>query len=194
MESLTGRDFYKNILELVKNSYMPRETGLQQGEALKREGIINRIHSVAKSQITAEGNGALQLLLTEPIENLIRKYRQDVPNTVIMGAKGAGKTFLYREILRNQTWEAFIKSTEKDIIEEAPAEAENQVTVTIPLLASGNAAGFHDIIENAVQKYNQYNTKGKMKPSAYIDNQDKLRASVEKVQGQMDWKKSFRTQ
>lgn len=76
-------------------------------DQLTRDDVIKRIHSFAEKQITAEGNGALKVLMTDPVQNLIRKYKNSIPNTVIMGAKGSGKTFLYREILRNQFWEKF---------------------------------------------------------------------------------------
>ena len=76
---------------------------------MSRNKVINSIHQFATSQITAEGNGTFEVLMTESIQNLIRKYKNSIPNTVIMGAKGSGKTFLYREILRNQYWEKFVE-------------------------------------------------------------------------------------
>ena len=67
---------------------------------ISRNKVINNIHEFAANQITAEGNGTFEVLMTESIQNLIRKYKNSIPNTVIMGAKGSGKTFLYREMLR----------------------------------------------------------------------------------------------
>ena len=47
--------------------------------------MINNIHEFAANQITAEGNGTFEVLMTESIQNLIRKYKNSIPNTVIMG-------------------------------------------------------------------------------------------------------------
>ena len=76
---------------------------------MEREEIIERIHDFSEKQITAEGNGAFKVLMTESIQNLIRKYKSEIPSTVVMGAKGSGKTFLYREILRYHYWEELNK-------------------------------------------------------------------------------------
>ena len=103
MKNLSGRDFYKNILEIVRNSYGVQKEVQKTETQLTRKEAIERIHDFAVRQITAEGNGAFEVLMTESIQNLIRKYRNTVPNAVIMGAKGSGKTFLYREILRSQS-------------------------------------------------------------------------------------------
>lgn len=113
MRSLSGRDFYKQILEIVQNSYFTPKEKIDQNEELSREEAIKRIHDFAKDQITAEGNSTFEVLITEPIQTLIKKYKNSIPNTVIMGAKGSGKTFLYKEILKNQCWEDFIENMDK---------------------------------------------------------------------------------
>ncbi|MCH1951693.1 AAA family ATPase [Enterocloster sp. OA13] len=167
MKNLEGREFYKRIYLIVQNNYFSDKGKSTEVDFNKRKSVIKSIHSLAKNQITAEGNAAFDVLMTEPIQNLIRKYRSNLPNTVIMGAKGSGKTFLYREILRNKYWENFILS-----VDQKEKGETGKKTIAVPLLASATATGFGEIMQEAVQNYNQYNLKGKINSSVYIDNHD----------------------
>ena len=136
MKSLNGRDFYKNILEIVENTYVRKNEVSGNEKITSRDEIIRSIHIYAENQITAEGNGALKVLMTESIQNLIKKYKNIVPNTVIMGAKGSGKTFLYWEIVRNKYWDKFLAGMSNNSGTENGDE--KQPVLMIPLLASGN--------------------------------------------------------
>ena len=191
MSNLSGRDFYKNISEIVKNSYMvSRKT---KGDSLKvsRNKVINNIHEFATNQITAEGNGTFEVLMTESIQNLIRKYKNSIPNTVIMGAKGSGKTFLYREILRDQYWEKFVERMSKNepVLNGLSGD---KCILAVPLLASGNAGGFPDVIKNAITGYNQCGTKGKISNSVYVDSKDMLLTYVREYHDILEWKEIWK--
>lgn len=191
MSNLSGRDFYKNISEIVKNSYMASmET---KGDSLKvsRSKVINNIHEFAANQITAEGNGTFEVLMTESIQNLIRKYKNSIPNTVIMGAKGSGKTFLYREILRDQYWEKFVGRMSKNepVLKGLSGD---KCILAVPLLASGNAGGFSDAIKNAIVGYNQCGTKGKISNSVYVDSKDMLLTYVREYHDILEWKEIWK--
>lgn len=161
MANLSGRDFYKNIFEIVKNSYMVSKETKDDSLKISRNKVINNIHGFAANQITAEGNGTFEVLMTESIQNLIRKYKNSIPNTVIMGAKGSGKTFLYREILRNQYWEKFVERMGKNEPVSKGLSGDACI-LAVPLLASGNAGGFLEIIKNAIANYNKCGMKGEL--------------------------------
>ncbi|WP_343249497.1 KGGVGR-motif variant AAA ATPase [Diplocloster hominis] len=166
MKNLEGREFYRKIYSIVNNIYF---TDKKDNEANfdKREYVIRSIHNLAKKQITAEGNAAFDVLMTEPINNLIRKYRGIIPDTVIMGAKGSGKTFLYREILRNKYWENFILRVDKK-----EKESVRNKTFAVPLLASSMVTGFSEIMQDTIENFNKSSLKGKISSSVYIDNKD----------------------
>ncbi len=178
MKNLNGREFYNHILGIVRNSYIAQQEIQKTDDQLTRDDVIKRIHSFAEKQITAEGNGALKVLMTDPVQNLIRKYKNSIPNTVIMGAKGSGKTFLYREILRNQFWEKFIINMDKQ--NSGGTEMYPSSVLTVPLLASGNAGEFYEILENTIQNYNRFYLKGKIQNSVYLDNRDVLLQHIRK--------------
>lgn len=190
MKNLNGREFYNHILGIVRNSYIAQQEIQKTDDQLTRDDVIKRIHSFAEKQITAEGNGALKVLMTDPVQNLIRKYKNSIPNTVIMGAKGSGKTFLYREILRNQFWEKFIINMDKQ--NSGGTEMYPSSVLTVPLLASGNAGEFYEILENTIQNYNRFYLKGKIQNSVYLDNRDVLLQHIRKEYDPLQWKDIWR--
>lgn len=187
MKNLEGRDFYRKIFGIVKNSYFADKKINEKENYDKRESVIRRIHNLAKNQITAEGNAAFDVLMTEPIHNLIKKYRNNVPNIVIMGAKGSGKTFLYREILRNRYWENFILSVDK----KEKESVKNKI-VAVPLLASSSATGFSEIIQDAIQNYNRSNLKAKVNSSVYIDNNELVLNYSRTNHDVLEWKEIWK--
>lgn len=191
MANLSGRDFYKNICEIVKNSYMVSKEPKNDNLNISRTKVINNIHKFAAKQITAEGNGTFEVLMTESIQNLIRKYKDSVPNTVIMGAKGSGKTFLYREILREQYWEKFVERMDRNKSLSNGLGSETCI-LTVPLLASGNAGGFPDVIKNAITAYNQCETKGKISNLVYVHSKDTLLTYVREAHDILEWREIWK--
>ena len=191
MENLNGRDFYKKIYGIVQNSYTVFNATQNINSKVSRNDVIKSIHEFAANQITAEGNGTFEVLMTESIQNLIRKYKNSIPNTVIMGAKGSGKTFLYREILRDQYWEKFIERMNKNDLELKDFNGDMCI-LTVPLLASGNAGGFLDIIKNAISVYNKCGMKGKISNSVYVNSKDMLLKYVRKDYDILEWKEVWK--
>ncbi|MBO5032497.1 MAG: hypothetical protein J6D08_11540 [Lachnospiraceae bacterium] len=187
MKNLNGRDFYKNICEIVQNSYVVSKRTQKKQYKLSREEIIRNIHDFAVNQITAEGNGTFEVLMTDSIQNLIKKYKNSIPKTVIMGAKGSGKTFLYREILRDQYWESFIKRMDKNGLNTVDSNNDMHI-LAVPLLASGNAGGFPKIIEQAIYNYNNCGMKGKISNSVYINSKDILLEYMRNYHDILEWK------
>ncbi|MCW2276788.1 KGGVGR-motif variant AAA ATPase [Heliophilum fasciatum] len=48
------------------------------------------------------------LLVTDALRNLAIKYRDELPQVISIGAKGAGKTFSYLHLARCKHWETFV--------------------------------------------------------------------------------------
>lgn len=53
-------------------------------------------------------------LATPPIRQLVARNRTRLPIVVSIGAKGAGKTFIYRKLLQKGNWKAFAQSIGDD--------------------------------------------------------------------------------
>ncbi|RDG38583.1 KGGVGR-motif variant AAA ATPase [Streptomyces corynorhini] len=68
------------------------------------------LYQQAKSLIFAEKtalDGALGFLATEPLRRLVGDHRTTLPVAVVVGAKGAGKTFTYARLCAEGEWSDF---------------------------------------------------------------------------------------
>ena len=111
-QNLSGRGIYLQLEDLIKQNYDEKPfnvSGIIKEES--RDVILHEINKLASSQLTAEGNADFDVLMTEALKYLSRKYNDSVPATVVMGAKGSGKTFLYRKMSESSEWSAFCKSS-----------------------------------------------------------------------------------
>lgn len=79
--------------------------------------------------VYAERGEGESLLITDPLRNFAKHYQNSIPNTLSIGAKGAGKTFNFLQLCRAQTWENFLQKLNTKPI-------ENTQTLVFPLLVS----------------------------------------------------------
>lgn len=77
----------------------------------------------------AESGEQEHLLVTDPLRNLVRQFVDSPANTVIIGAKGSGKTFNYLQLCRSKCWREFVARVEHQPSLEIDA-------VIMPVLAS----------------------------------------------------------
>ncbi|MFQ9957623.1 MAG: hypothetical protein ACLRVZ_11045, partial [Turicibacter sp.] len=181
IKNLDGCAFYKNIYSLVKDNYVVQKEKKISTSVNRRDEVIRKINRLADTQINAEGNVEFNILMTAPINNLIKKFRINIPHTVIMGAKGSGKTFLYREMLRNKYWETFIVKMENN------KEIKEPRTFFVPVLASSNASGFKDILQAAIKKYNACGANGNISNSVWLDNSNKIKTFNRNEHDSLEW-------
>ncbi|MFZ4828520.1 MAG: KGGVGR-motif variant AAA ATPase, partial [Phototrophicaceae bacterium] len=66
----------------------------------------SRLKENAKSY--GESTGKQEFLITEPLKKLAEDFRSRLPNTVVIGVKGTGKTYTAQQILYRQTWGEFV--------------------------------------------------------------------------------------
>ncbi|MFJ8437907.1 KGGVGR-motif variant AAA ATPase [Kitasatospora griseola] len=82
----------------------------------------------ARRLVFAEQRGmesGLGFLTTEPVRRLIADHSTDLPVTVVVGAKGAGKTFTYARMCAEGSWESFARANGQKV---------NGVASVIPVL------------------------------------------------------------
>jgi MinD-like ATPase involved in chromosome partitioning or flagellar assembly len=115
-------DTWHEVAKLV------RETGLQQ-EVQKLNAVFLSNHAIQDSKnedftmsreklkkvtdnLVFADNDKIErakFLVTNAIENLIKNFRSQLPIVVIVGAKGSGKTFLYKQLWFSKNWQVFVK-------------------------------------------------------------------------------------
>jgi MinD-like ATPase involved in chromosome partitioning or flagellar assembly len=114
-----------------------------------RDDIIRKINALVSKEITAEGTSLVNMMATEALENLAKDYTEDVPKAVILGAKGSGKTFIYKQLLKNIYWEKFVNSV-------LPKESSEQdSTLIMPVLATTNRKQFISLLDSCFSKLNE---------------------------------------
>ncbi|WP_258038655.1 KGGVGR-motif variant AAA ATPase [Streptomyces sp. SM12] len=72
--------------------------------------LRRRLANTAKPLVYAEQGGMASgggFLVTEPLRRLLGDHRTEPPLTLVVGAKGSGKTFLYAKACAAETWDRF---------------------------------------------------------------------------------------
>ncbi len=182
MEKLEGQSFYKGVCDFVIDRYKEQQF-LVKGNNLRdsRDDVITRIHQLAEAQITAEGSDESAVLQTRSISNLIRRYADDVPQAVILGAKGSGKTFLFREMIRKVKWEDFVDSFED-------GHSGDSETFILPLLTSGNIDdSLVRIIKNSLLEFSQNISVALSGSDYWHDNIAKILKYKKNEHDGLDW-------
>lgn len=85
----------------------------------------------------AEHSATDDWLVTEPLRNLGKHFANDIPNAVLVGAKGAGKTFSYLQICQSRNWINYLERVGEMVLDPTVA----QQRVIFPVLWSGNVDG-----------------------------------------------------
>ncbi len=92
---------------------------------------VQKIQDLCRRYEFAESGQGDDLLITEPLQNLVTNYRNELPHVVSIGAKGAGKTFNYIQLSRFKYWEKFLHYVDRN-------HKTDLKTHIFPLLASKN--------------------------------------------------------
>lgn len=139
---LSGTTMTKRIDNIVKEwvdnytEVIPEIIGKEE-----RSDFLNELFQFTKKMEFAESTEMSNFLVTASIKNLVRKFRYDVPNAVILGAKGSGKTFIYSQLVRSGLWENFMTKIEHN-------EKLDTETYIVPFLKPDNLKELDFIIRN----------------------------------------------
>lgn len=74
-----------------------------------RKALALRLHEVCTQAAFADGSALGHLLAIEPLLNLGKHFAAELPNALVIGAKGAGKTFTFRQLVQSLTWQGFLE-------------------------------------------------------------------------------------
>lgn len=182
---LETRDFYNNIYKLVDELYSEDFCDQERNDSAHRNEIIRAIHELAENQINAERNTEFNVLMTKPLSNLVKRFHSTVPQAVVIGAKGAGKTFLYRELLRVKKWGTFCTRN-------GMAEFDVKIHI-IPLIAPKNFGEFSDVIHGAVDSFAKESGLATDDNNYWYKNGEILLSSITDQEGLMQWKETWKT-
>lgn len=101
----------KEWAEALYSETEAKPDGTDRAPSLKLPA--RELHQVCKQAEFAESDTDPAILATEPLLNLGKHYAKELPNLLMIGAKGAGKTFTYRLLVRSRSWTAFLQRLEE---------------------------------------------------------------------------------
>ncbi|MGW3564542.1 KGGVGR-motif variant AAA ATPase [Streptomyces sp. NPDC000941] len=128
------------------------------------DGRRRALESTARRLVFAEQRGmdsGLGFLTTEPVRRLIADHSTDLPVAVVVGAKGAGKTFTFARLCAEGTWEAFARENGQSVGRAAmvvpvldPANiAEPQAGMVSPQKLRDRAAGGSGVTADEIRSH-----------------------------------------
>lgn len=77
--------------------------------ASSRQDLAKKLRDVCKVAEFADSSQTSPILATEPLLNLGKHFSKNLPNVLMIGAKGSGKTFTFRQIVKTGSWQAFLE-------------------------------------------------------------------------------------
>ncbi len=182
---LKGRKLSDIMAEIAKgmsdqNSETDRD-GENSISSEHRKETIRRLHEITSAEITAEGNESSNMMTTASIREIVRDFRDTAPQLVVLGAKGAGKTYIFKQLLSNMTWERFVSITG-----EGKNNCEEE-TLILPLLCSLNMKKLHSMVQSCILNCNRSLDQMHIDADAVDQNYNKLAFCAEKQGSLTEW-------
>ncbi len=90
-----------------------------------------KLYDVCEKFQFAETGASDSMLVTEPLRNMTKHFSQTLPSIVSIGSKGAGKTFNFIQICKQNSWQKFLTQI------DGVARSSNDILI-FPFLLSSN--------------------------------------------------------
>ena len=103
-ELIPGTDLGQKAGPALAQLLTPR---VAAGEPVSMEGLLDRVAREASKLEYAEANAELGLLATPALAALFHELPGRLPAAVVLGAKGAGKTFAWGQMVIARGWRSF---------------------------------------------------------------------------------------
>lgn len=166
LANLEGRSFYIKLKELIEQNYYTEQFEIPS-EGHSRDKILRNINNLASEQLTAEGNGDFDVLMTTPIKYLSKKYSDVIPTAIVMGAKGAGKTFLYRKMSEATEWKTFCEKLSNSF-------GVNVEAHFLPVIATKNVTGILPTLKACIENLKKNIPCAAASITGFLDNSIRL--------------------
>lgn len=132
---LSGTEMEAALSKLIADTVQEPRAEEKAKKATNRSEALRQLQNLCSQMVYAEKGEAQTFLQTLPLRAFAQKYQTNLPATVIMGNKGAGKTFTYLQLLRSESWDAFTARVLND-----PVPSVSRSHWLFPLLSATNLA------------------------------------------------------
>ncbi len=175
---IVQNNLHKDVAKISKLS--PSILVIEEGEE-NFEKSRDELKKIANDLIFAEKIINTDFLVTKSIKNLMSDFRNQIPIAVVVGAKGAGKTFLYKQIVYAKNWQNFVKK------EFSNAHGSAYILpITIPQNLS-NTVEFTTLSPEIKQITNSSETQNIWAEYIKPDVEDRLRENLTNSQWREKW-------
>lgn len=163
---LDNSPLYFSMGEEIKKYYCKKENKDVIIKADEKREFLEKLYNIAESRYTSEAQDTVnEMMVTNPIFSLVSDYRDGLPVSIIMGAKGVGKTFLYRRLVKEQNWLSFsvaygIKSYDAQIL---------------PILSPTAITKWVSEIKDCTSKYGESVGISNYNNSIFADNSEQIK-------------------
>ena len=179
---LKGKELSNTMLELAPDLFQKKSVQEESGISWEDAKItLNNLNRIAEREITAEGNDSSNMLSTASIREIAKDYRDGIPQIVVLGAKGSGKTYIYKQMLVKKTWEEFQVTADQKAV-----RSENE-TLVVPLISSVNLKYLHRPIRECIWYANQALGEERIDTDAVGINYNKIQKCSEQTLSLTDW-------
>lgn len=143
------------------------------------ESFRRCLNDIATKNVTAEGNDQVNLLITQSVMQL-GSFTREVPKINILGAKGSGKTYLYKQMVVAKRWGEFLRVIGKEDFSKCE-------TVICPILSSEDRTKFTDLLKECLETCQEAIGKLRINEDALSDNENAIRKAVECALTENEW-------
>lgn len=177
-QPLREGNIVRDIFE--KNDERKRTTGINYDKQ-KIVKFRRALHEICENSVTAEGGDISDMLATRAVLQL-GNFTQEVPRINILGAKGSGKTYLYTQMLKAQTWERFLKVIGKGV-------RDDERTLMCPVLCSEDRGGIRirDILTRCRERCGAEIPQMKIEPDFLTKNSLQIREAIKQQLSELEW-------
>lgn len=136
--------------EMKKIARFLLQNNLYTKEPMNRDKFLANLHKLTEAELTAEGSGVgtAKILTTKALEAIGFDYRREIPKLVVLGVKGSGKTYIYKQMLYAKTWGGFIQHLGQE------DKLKNNVLI-FPLISSQNRTKINSLLAECIQNCNK---------------------------------------
>jgi Mrp family chromosome partitioning ATPase len=110
VSKLQGSRLPAAMTELVEE-FVPRSASNPAGSGLQLQGARRSLAELSQRLEYAESGQGDRYLSFSPLRSLAKQFEDAVPIAVIVGSKGAGKTYTCLQVVRSKAWSSFVART-----------------------------------------------------------------------------------
>ncbi len=191
-QSLTGTKISKKMNAIAKGIFAETEGDKEQEQetVLEEEKVkkcLRRLNE--KADVTAEASDASDMLLTDSIQAMIRTGKKEILNIVVLGAKGSGKTYLYKQLVTQKNWKTFTKVFGREK-EENPAND----AVFIPVLSTANSKKINSAIRDCLDNVIEYMEEPVIDKNILKDIEKNIQKGLKEEKTSEEWEELWEKQ